>query len=855
MTTVPEAEGSDSPRVLCLRLRGFRSYGNETREVDLDAPLTVVRGDNSQGKTATAEALEFLFTGATSRRDLFGGAKAEYDRMLANVHLPEGDTDVWVEADVRCADGVKRTVRRVLTADYSPTSDCSSRLIVDGEEAADLGALGIPLGEPPLAAPVLLQHNLRYVLSTEPNKRAAYFRSLLDLTDLDVVRSAVARAKERVGSLPPLPRVASLSALADLSRGIADAVTAINKAAGAKDQQSLTKALVNAAGALNPVVAGTSAEDAIAQLRSAIAQAEEQVFPIGALRPDLKRLPVVPDATGLARSIASYVEALGVVDAEVARLAPIFAAILDHQRYGAIGAPLPCPVCDDGTLRPERITQIRAHLAASSEVQNAAQAVTEQLAAALAAIDRVGVDLGSVLPEAQHWETRQWEEVSEHRDAILAGHSNDGPALDASDSARGHVQRAESAMEQLRATRKRFKDLMDAAVRKVQARGPIEDDLSPLFSQVAGSVAVIVKEMQGLKELADGLHETLGERLHRAVLPTGTREVLDLLEHRDDLLHEQRVQDQRRKAKQRLDAVARAVQKAEEALLDDRFEKMGAEIGRWWATLRPAELVSFGGVDRRASGRRFVNLTAKLAASQDAPPRVRDAVGVFSDSQLNALGLSAFLARQQLLGSTFVVLDDPLPGYDPDHQVTFAANTIGTLLGEGVQVILLTHDPKVEAEVVGRHQHLEPLHYRVELPPGLEGSQITNQDDFVGRKLGEAKAHLTNTTIEGRKAATGALRDAAERLGKQIVAAARTANGTPTTVASLGKRMLGDLIPEITAHAQSADEAGKWQSIKNILNPGSHDDEVASTQSLGVAVGDLRKIRQNHEKAWGGLRR
>lgn len=383
----------------------------------------------------------------------------------------------------------------------------------------------------------------------------------------------------------------------------------------------------------------------------------------------------------------------------------------------------------------------------------------------------------------------------------------------------------------------------------------IEDDLSPLLKRVSDCIAAVAKELRGLKQLVDDLHEELGEKLQTAVIPVGTREVLNLLEHRDDLLHEQRLQRQRKKTKQRVDAVGRTIQKAEEALLDDRFDKMGAEIGRWWATLRPDELVRFGGVDRRASGRRFVNLTAKLAVSEEASSQVRDAVGVFSDSQLNALGLSAFLARQQLLDSPFVVLDDPLPGYDPDHQVTFAANTIGTLLDAGVQVILLTHDPKVEAEVVGRHQHREPLHYRVELPPGLGGSQVTNQDDFVSRKLTEAKAYLTNTTVEGRKAATSALRDAAERLGKQIVAAARTANGTPTTVASLDKKMLGDLIPELTAHARSTDEAGKWRSIKGILNPGSHDDEVASTQSLGVAVGDLKKIRKDHEKGWGGLPR
>lgn len=96
---------ASSPRILRMRIRGFRSYGTEIREIELGSPITVIKGDNSQGKTATAEALEFLFTGLSSRRDLFGGAKAEYERMLANVHLPLGDTDVWVEADVLCLDG------------------------------------------------------------------------------------------------------------------------------------------------------------------------------------------------------------------------------------------------------------------------------------------------------------------------------------------------------------------------------------------------------------------------------------------------------------------------------------------------------------------------------------------------------------------------------------------------------------------------------------------------------------------------------------------------------------------------------------------------------------------------------
>jgi hypothetical protein len=456
MPTVSEEAGNSAPvRLLCLRVRGFRSYGTETREVDLDAPLAVVKGDNSEGKTAAAEALEFLFTGSSSRRDLFGGAKAEYDRMLANVHLPEDDVGVWVEVDIRCADGVVRTVRRVLTADYSPTSDCVSTLTVDGQHAADLDVLGIPFGDPPLAAPVLLQHNLRYVLSTEPNKRAAYFRSLLDLTDLDIVRTAVARAKERVANGPPLPRVTSLSGLGDFAQDNSGASEAISKAAKADDQQTLTKALVNAAAALNPAVTGTSAEEAIADLRSAIARAEEQVFPIGAFTPHLERLPTAVGADGLTRSITSYAERLGALDAEVVRLTPIFAAVLNHQHFAELTEPTRCPVCNDGTLGPGRIAQIREQLAASSDVQEAARAAIEQLNAVLASVDRAGVELRSTLPDAHRWQDQRWANVSAHRDVLSAGERNGGPALDSSGSARGYVVRAETGMQQLRETGRR----------------------------------------------------------------------------------------------------------------------------------------------------------------------------------------------------------------------------------------------------------------------------------------------------------------------------------------------------------------------------------------------------------------
>lgn len=851
MTAVEEQPGP--MRILRLRIRGFRSYGTEAREIELDSPIIVIKGDNSQGKTATAEALEFLFTGLSSRRDLFGGAKAEYERTLANVHLPLGDSDVWVEADIRCRDGEERTVRRTLTSDYSSSADCQSAVTIDSQPERDLGSLGIPFGEPPLAAPVLLQHNLRYVLSTTPQQRAAYFRALLELTDLDQVREAVARAKERVAGQAPLPWLSTLSGLRGTVAVSTAATAAVDRLAESTEKESVSAGLVSVAKAVDSNVGSETVVGVIAELRAIKEQAEEKIFPIAALTPSVSNMPDSVDGAHLARNLATYSEGLRSVDVEAARIAPIFEAVAGHPQFGSLSDPITCPVCEEGSLGPDRVQRIREQLGRSADMQVGASEVTRALQSALSQVEGVGRALGTVLPAALNWNDQEWTEVEAHHSALLGGAPNERPMLTSEESARGALSRAGHHIQQLREVWSQINSAAERMKEKARARAEIQDEISPLLIQVNECISAVRSETDTLTSVVNKLHEDLGEKLQSATLSPGTREILDLLEHCDELNHEQRIAGRREQARRRVEALGRSIQAAEEALLDERFDRMSSEIDRWWATLRPDELVRFGGVRRRASGRRYVNLTAELATSGDATPQVRDAVGVFSDSQLNALGLATFLARQRLLNSPVVVLDDPLPGYDPDHQVTFAANTVGALLDVDVQVILLTHDPKVEAEVIGRHQHRQPLHYRVELPSGPGGSQITNQGDFVGRKLVEAKSHLTNATVEGRKAATGALRDAAECLGKQIVAAARTADGTSTTVASLGRKMLGDLITEISAHAQSPDEPGKWQSIRRILNPGSHDDEVASTQSLGVAIGDLKKIRGNHKDRWGIL--
>ncbi len=182
-----------TPRLRSLSLKGFRCYGTTEQTLSLPADLAVVWGPNSKGKTSLAEAVEFLLTGRTVRRELMASSQDEFADALRNAHLADGE-EVYVAARIIAGNGMHHEIKRILTTDYAKKHHCTSRLEIDTVPAAeaDLAALGVVLSQPPLEAPVLAQHTLSYIFSVGPQDRATYFKTLLEVTDLDDVSNKVA---------------------------------------------------------------------------------------------------------------------------------------------------------------------------------------------------------------------------------------------------------------------------------------------------------------------------------------------------------------------------------------------------------------------------------------------------------------------------------------------------------------------------------------------------------------------------------------------------------------------------------------------------------------------------------------
>lgn len=827
-----------STRMEWIEIRGFRAFGSEVRRLDLSSKLIVVHAGNSHGKTSMAEAAEWLITGRSSRRDLFGGAKAEYNASLRNAHLPPEDP-VWVAAGIRDRDGVLRTVRRSLLADFAAAADCASQLTIDGQVATSLASIGIE-AEDALAAPVLLQHTLRYVLSTEPKQRATYFKALLALSDLDVLRARVKAQAVGLEDIPLGPGGATVQRLSEtrLSR----TATGLQSINGNREElkAAVEEALVAAGRSLLGATYG-SVRELREALERAVQEHNNRLLPLNELSgtdvPDLPALPNMHD----------YLEEVRRADKVESALLPLLTAVVDTSELAEVDHSVDCPVClTPDALSPERIAEIRERLRDTNSLSASAAAAEKELSLFQSRITEWESRVRESRPTAAAWGRIRVDEVMS-----AAANLGEDVVKQLEPAIARAVDLAKSSVVITDSVTAVVSDV-NRLVELVRRRAPIPEtarlDLAPT-KQALADYRISLADDEPLRALNQTVEPILRSRLQSE----GISELLAVTGLIDEFVDERYVAIRRQAAVVRLRRVDRALQKAAATVLDKRFAAMSEAIERWWSTIRPEELVSFAGVKRRASGAVFVNLVAALQTDLHGETVERDALGIFSDSQLNALGLSTFLARNELVKAPFVFLDDPIPGSDGEHRLTFVQNTLASLLDANVQVVITTYDPKLAEHAQTVNEHHQPITYDLTLTNVVEGTEPAQTSDQFSNYMLQGEDGVNAPTAVGRANSSGAYRRAAERLAKQIIATNRTASGIPTSVAEVGAEAntLGDLIPLTVPFMLSADETGKWRVIPRVLNPGNHDDGAPSSSELKTVRGNLRQFARAHHAEWG----
>jgi DNA repair exonuclease SbcCD ATPase subunit len=366
-------------RINWIRVQGFRAFGKKLQRIDLSSCIAVLWGANSQGKTSLAEAFEFLLTGSIVRRELLASSQDEFADALRNAHIP-ADLPVFIEAEIVDLLGVLHHIKRTLLSDYTKKATCTSTLEIDGGKAdqTSLAKLGIVLSQPPMAAPVLMQHTLAYLFSAKPLERSTYFKALLEVADLDALRAKIAE-REPLLTRAESPVLAKLRTCANqpvLQPILAPLLeTAAKRSDVAKALNTAATALLTAAGATSPA---TQAEN-LERIETVLAETRARTFPLACFDQKLLKPWEAPKQQSW-DDLDEFIIQAKKIDAETKRLSALFAEVLKIPGVSEIEDPLTCPVCETpDALTSVRIAKIRDQLQASHDYRKTREAAQNAL--------------------------------------------------------------------------------------------------------------------------------------------------------------------------------------------------------------------------------------------------------------------------------------------------------------------------------------------------------------------------------------------------------------------------------------------------------------------------------------------
>lgn len=699
-------------RLLSLQPHYFRGFRDLTEPINFVGDLIVVDGRNSSGKTSLAEAIEWLLTGELLRRRMqqYGNAR-ELENCISYQLKPE-DEETWVEAELVSDTDEHFRLRRVLRKDYgvTQTSIPETMLFLNGEqlspseEAELLDSLfaGVP--------PLLMQHSLRLFVHSTPSERRNYFERLLQLDELTYLIEKAVVGNTRLADFASRSGSVAWKRWDNLKNSVRQpgSRTALRKTERGRPEDlhaSIIDALMSVAttefaGMVSPEATFDWTKQILLdeqrktrQLRFPILEKLRpqraldsqlvSLFSKKSLQEKIESIQQAYTALEAARKAASLV---GETQIAVARA---FEQLAESGAIVETAEPQVCPLCnyqDIPTLTADRVQEISSW----QPIQQAAKEAEKRF-----------TDSANAL---RNWQTS----LSQSRRLLIPAPPSDeewnvslkGVTVPVSESAVVFRQ----AMTDIVADLKQF-DQIEASLLKILGQPGIskatfeqaKEDLRKLETELG----VVVAKGREYASSFDALEKAVGS-LIREDLDYSLRESwLSIADDLDTTIADIRWERAKVTAQAELGRVRDILIRARQTFLEKRRVDFSDGMTSVWGKLRADRYSSFCNLFiPEPRGKGFpVEIEVKATLDDGEQKCEVDALRVFSESQVNVLGIAAFVTRSRLVGHRILILDDPVQSMDEEHFKTFAGDMVQHLLDEGFQVILLTHNDTFAREV------------------------------------------------------------------------------------------------------------------------------------------------------------
>jgi RecF/RecN/SMC N terminal domain len=828
-------------RLSSIRPRFFRGFRSESQSISLEADLIVVEGRNSSGKTSLSEAIEWVLTGQLSRRTSgqYGHARELAD-CIANEFKPESEhTSVELTLMV---DDQPLILKRLLRRDYSSTASdepdsefrVNGKVLTKNEEVQlrDRIFAGVH--------PILMQHNLRRFVHDDPTSRRQYFERLLQIDELtSLIEKAVIGPAGLKQITNPAGGVglASLRALvAELPGSSGSGLKKVDRLTHEEVPDFLGGALVACALELFSTLlpktetlvrcrevltqAQREQREARLPLLSSLEKARQQSAPsLFAVDTELQAL-----RGAVARYTAARSAAAEVTEAQqhLARIAQslVVASLIDPHSSG----PQVCPVCEHSglTLSVERMRQLASWQPATKVAD--------------AAADDLRAKRESVKRETAHMITGAKAAVPPLPQTEELGHQLSGTSERIQGLAQSALASAASVAGRLDQFLKATRNLERAVDEQLPVPITIEQAIQALHLSLDELLPVLVSHREDVAHLEEAVgassRDDVAYRLREKWL-----EVAGLITAvAGDVAWER----SKSAAKLCFDGLREGLISLRGEIIERARDAFSKQITEVWHLLRSDAGARFSQLfvpEARGKGYKL-EFELKAVISDGEKDSEVDALRVFSESQVNVIGLAAYITRAKLLGHRLLIFDDPVQSMDEEHFRSFAGKLLPLLLDEGFQILILTHSDTFARKIHDHHcDRLAYVSLETRSTKKL-GCQILEGNRRICERLKNAERRAAEGDLQN---AWRLVRVTVERL--YTLAFARvTPDFEPDTWRSL---TADDMWNKGASQVIEKAVPGAGKRLKEILSStvaGAHDVTATSETDLVDAVKFLRGL-------------
>lgn len=758
-----------TPVDLHIRLKSvqasyFRGFREGLSQVDMDEDLIVIEGRNSSGKTSLAEALEWLFSGSLSRRENNkAGSAHELGNCISNRFRPSNE-ETWVSATFvdksNIDDAQYFTLRRTLQEDYgtSKNDTCNSVLFLNdralsrGEERKVLDRFfaGVP--------PLLMQHTLRDFVQGDPVLRQQYFERLLRLNELTELIQHAVMTDGPASAFPNPKGGAHLRLWTQLGSVIQNESS--KRAHSLRTKEGKGETFEDFLGTLTSISRTefppilnelNSREEIIAALQMEQIRVRQDSFPILAQLRPRRQLSNHPqefqpaktvDALGqemrkIWKNYETVLLAVDKIEDNNLVIAEVYKRLLDSGMIQPDRDTQTCPLCTyqyAETLSASRISTIENWNPIYESAQTIGQKLDNAVNSLLDVLRQSLEDFDNFLPSPP--EDSAW----------------DKSLRTASDRLRAEAGKLRKILEahfDLSPLVMRGKSLV-----ATEGQRPTSSEHCELF---IADCATIIEGLAGIRSVAKEYFDSL-EAVEAAIGDETSKDpryrlrqcLIDCLENASSIWDDLRWEQAKKLAQKDLKIARESLMEFRRRFLEERRLSFSKGIESVWSSLRDDRYSSFSQLHiPPPRGRGFpVRVELKALLDDGTETKKVDALGVFSESQINALGIAAFVTRAKLLGHQLLIIDDPVQSMDDEHFKTFASDLIPQILGAGFQVVLLTHNETFARDI--SHYHLDRTNYITMSirHSRKKGAIIEGGSRRVSERLAKAECELDEGRLE-----------------------------------------------------------------------------------------------------------